>query len=236
MSTLLKAQDLISGYGRSQVLYGMHLQVDAGQCVALLGRNGMGKTTTLMGLMGLHRVWQGQIQFNGMAIQQLPSHRVARQGLGLVPEGRRVFPNLTVKENLVATAADRRKKTTPWTLARIYQLFPRLQERAGNFGNQLSGGEQQMLAIGRALMTNPELLILDEATEGLSPLIRQEIWRALNLLREEGMAILVVDKNLAQLLALADYNFVIEKGRVVWEGTASALKDAAGIRQKYLGA
>src|SRR5699024_2695179 len=156
MSTLLKAQDLISGYGRSQVLYGMHLQVDAGQCVALLGRNGMGKTTTIVGLMGLHRVGQGQIQFNGAAIERLPSHRVARQGLGLVPEGRRVFPNLTVKENLVATAADRRNKTTPWTLQRIYQLFPRLQERTGHFGNQLSGGEQQMLAISRALMTNPE--------------------------------------------------------------------------------
>ncbi|WP_323000001.1 ABC transporter ATP-binding protein [Castellaniella sp.] len=233
---LLKVDDLVSGYGRSQVLYGMRLQIDAGQCVTLLGRNGMGKTTTIKSIMGMHPAWQGQVQFNGTQIQNLPSYRVAQRGIGLVPEGRQIFPNLSVEENLVATAADRHKKSNPWTLPRIYELFPRLQERAGNFGNQLSGGEQQMLAISRALMTNPELLILDEATEGLSPLVRQEIWTALALLRREGMAILVIDKNLAPLLQLADRHYIVEKGRIVWDGDSDALKASADIRQKYLGA
>ncbi|WP_298012071.1 ABC transporter ATP-binding protein [uncultured Castellaniella sp.] len=233
---LLKVEDLVSGYGRSQVLYGMHLQIDAGQCVTLLGRNGMGKTTTVKNIMGMHPAWQGQVRFKGFGIQNLPSYRVAQRGIGLVPEGRQIFPNLSVEENLVATAADRHKKRNPWTLQRIYELFPRLRERAGNFGNQLSGGEQQMLAISRALMTNPELLILDEATEGLSPLVRQEIWAALALLRREGMAILVIDKNLAPLLQLADRHYIVEKGRIVWDGDSDALKADAGARQKYLGA
>ncbi|WP_323018807.1 ABC transporter ATP-binding protein [Castellaniella sp.] len=236
MSLLLKVEGLESGYGRSQVLYGMHLQIDAGQCVTLLGRNGMGKTTTIKSIMGMHPAWQGQVQFNGAPIQNLPSHRVAQRGVGLVPEGRQIFPNLSVEENLIATAADRHKKANPWTLPRIYELFPRLQERAGNFGNQLSGGEQQMLAISRALMTNPELLILDEATEGLSPLVRQEIWAALALLRREGMAILVIDKNLAPLLQLADHHYIVEKGRIVWDGHSDALKADADARQRYLGA
>ncbi|CDM22716.1 Branched-chain amino acid transport ATP-binding protein LivF [Castellaniella defragrans 65Phen] len=236
MSTLLKVEGLVSGYGRSQVLYGMRLQIDAGQCVTLLGRNGMGKTTTIKSIMGMHPVWQGQVQFNGAKIQNLPSHRVAQRGVGLVPEGRQIFPNLSVEENLVATAADRRRKRNPWTLRRIYELFPRLRERAGNFGNQLSGGEQQMLAIGRALMTNPELLILDEATEGLSPLVRQEIWAALAVLRREGMAILVIDKNLAPLLRLADRHYIVEKGQIVWEGDSDALGADPQARQKYLGA
>ncbi|MGB3276505.1 MAG: ABC transporter ATP-binding protein [Castellaniella sp.] len=233
---LLKVEGLESGYGRSQVLYGMHLQIDAGQCVTLLGRNGMGKTTTIKSIMGMHPAWKGQVRFNGANIQNLPSYRVAQRGVGLVPEGRQIFPNLSVGENLIATAADRRKKANPWTLSRIYELFPRLRERAGNFGNQLSGGEQQMLAIGRALMTNPELLILDEATEGLSPLVRQEIWTALALLRREGMAILVIDKNLAPLLHLADHHYVVEKGRIVWSGDSDALKADEDARQKYLGA
>jgi branched-chain amino acid transport system ATP-binding protein len=236
MNTLLSVEDLASGYGRSQVLYGMRLRIDAGQCVTLLGRNGMGKTTTIKSIMGMHPAWKGQVRFNGANIRNLPSHRVAQRGVGLVPEGRQIFPNLSVEENLVATAADRRRKPNPWTLARIYELFPRLRERAGNFGNQLSGGEQQMLAIGRALMTNPELLILDEATEGLSPLVRQEIWAALALLRREGMAILVIDKNLAPLLQLADHHYIVEKGRVVWDGDSAALGADPDIRQKYLGA
>ncbi len=235
-NALLEVEDLVSGYGRSQVLYGMRLRVDAGQCVTLLGRNGMGKTTTIKSIMGMHPAWKGQVRFNGAGIRNLPSHRVAQRGVGLVPEGRQIFPNLSVEENLVATAADRRRKSNPWTLARVYELFPRLRERAGNFGNQLSGGEQQMLAIGRALMTNPELLILDEATEGLSPLVRQEIWAALALLRREGMAILVIDKNLAPLLQLADRHYIVEKGRIVWDGDSDALRADPEIRQKYLGA
>lgn len=236
MSSLLKVEDLVTGYGRSQVLYGMRLKIDPGQCVTLLGRNGMGKTTTIKSIMGMHLAWQGEVQFNGARIQNLPSYRVAQRGIGLVPEGRQIFPNLTVQENLVATAANRRRRQSPWTLSRVYALFPRLQERAGNFGNQLSGGEQQMLAISRALMTNPDLLILDEATEGLSPLVRQEIWAALALLRSEGMSILLIDKNLVPLLQLADHHYIIEKGQIVWEGGSQALKGSAEVQQKYLGA
>ncbi len=236
MDTLLEVEDLVSGYGRSQVLHGMRLRIGAGQCVTLLGRNGMGKTTTVKSIMGMHPAWRGRVRFGGAEIHGLPSHRVAQRGIGLVPEGRQVFPNLSVEENLVAMAADRHGKRNPWTLARIYELFPRLRERAGNFGNQLSGGEQQMLAVGRALMTNPELLILDEATEGLSPLVRQEIWAALALLRREGMAILVIDKNLAPLLQLADRHYIVEKGRVVWEGDSDALRSDPSVREKYLGA
>lgn len=235
MSTLLAVEGLVSGYGRSQVLYGMQLSIDAGQCVSLLGRNGMGKTTTIKSIMGMHPAWKGRISFKGAPIQGLPSYRVAQRGIGLVPEGRQVFPNLSVRENLIATAADRHQKNSPWTLERIYQLFPRLLERAANFGHQLSGGEQQMLAVGRALMTNPDLLILDEATEGLSPLVRQEIWAALAQLRRDGMAILLIDKNLAPLLALADRHYVVEKGQVVWSGDSAAFKDEPEIRQKYLG-
>ena len=236
MSNLLKVEGLIAGYGRSQVLFGIDLTVKTGQCVTLLGRNGMGKTTTIKNVMGLDRPWKGRISFHGAPIGGLPAYRVAQAGIGLVPEGRQIFPNLSVRENLIATAADRRKKSSPWNLERVYGLFPRLKERASNFGNQLSGGEQQMLAIGRALMTNPELLILDEATEGLSPLVRQEIWAALGDLRKEGMAILVIDKNIVPLLVLADYHFVIEKGQVVWHGSSEKLKAAPEVCQKYLGA
>lgn len=235
-SPLLHVSGLTAGYGQSQVLFGMELQVLPGQCVTLLGRNGMGKTTTIKNIMGIHSPWQGQVSLAGKAMAGQPSYKVAQAGLGLVPEGRQIFPNLSVQENLVATAADRRKKAKPWTLERVYALFPRLGERCANFGNQLSGGEQQMLAIGRALMTNPELLILDEATEGLSPKVRQEIWAALALLRSEGMAILVIDKNIVPLLALADYHYIIEKGQVVWQGSSEVLRAAPEVRNKYLGA
>ena len=236
MSTLLKVDELSAGYGRSQVLFGMSLTVETGQCVTLLGRNGMGKTTTIKNIMGMHNPWQGKVTFHGAPVGGLPSYRVAQAGIGLVPEGRQIFPNLSVRENLVATAADRRKKASPWSLERVYGLFPRLRERASNFGNQLSGGEQQMLAIGRALMTNPELLILDEATEGLSPLVRQEIWAALGALRQEGMAIMVIDKNIVPLLKLADYHYVVEKGQVVWQGNSDKLKATPDIFHRYLGA
>ncbi len=236
MSVLLDVRDLNAGYGRSQVLFGMTLRIESEQCVTLLGRNGMGKTTTIKNIMGLHTPWRGTVRLRGAALSGLPSYRVARAGIGLVPEGRQVFPNLSVRENLIATAADRRKTTSPWGLDRVYKIFPRLQERATNFGNQLSGGEQQMLAIGRALMTNPELLILDEATEGLSPLVRQEIWAALSQLRKEGMAILVIDKNIAPLLVLADYHYIIEKGQVVWQGDSEKLRASPDVCQKFLGA
>lgn len=236
MSSLLRVEELVSGYGRSQVLFGINLEIEQGQCVTLLGRNGMGKTTTINNIMGLVKPWSGNVSFRGARVGGLAPYRVAQAGVGLVPEGRQIFPNLSVRENLIATAADRRKKSSPWDLARIYQMFPRLQERASNFGNQLSGGEQQMLAISRALMTNPDLLILDEATEGLSPLVRQEIWAALSALRKEGMSIMVIDKNLVPLLALADHHFVIEKGQVVWSGNSATLKASPEISHKYLGA
>lgn len=236
MSGLLAVEALVSGYGHSQVLYGMQFEVQAGQCVTLLGRNGMGKTTTVKSIMGMQRVWEGRIRFDQSEIQNLPSYRVAKGGIGLVPEGRQIFPNLTVKENLIATAANRLGADNPWTLARIYALFPRLQERLSHYGDQLSGGEQQMLAISRALMTNPRLLILDEATEGLAPRVRQEIWEALGTLRAEGMAILLIDKNLAPLLRLADHHYIVEKGRVVWSGDSDALRSDAEARERYLGA
>lgn len=236
MSSYLRVDELVAGYGRSQVLFGMNMAIEQGQCVTLLGRNGMGKTTTVHNIMGMAKPWRGKISFRGASIGGLASYRVAQAGIGLVPEGRQIFPNLSVRENLIATAADRRKKTSAWNLDRVYQMFPRLKERASNFGNQLSGGEQQMLAISRALMTNPDLLILDEATEGLSPLIRQEIWAALAELRKEGMSILVIDKHLVSLLDLADYHYVIEKGRVMWSGTSVSLKASPEISQKYLGA
>ncbi len=236
MSNLLRVEELVGGYGRSQVLFGMEMAIEQGQCVTLLGRNGMGKTTTVKNIMGLAKPWSGKVSLRGAQLGGLAAYRVAQAGVGLVPEGRQIFPNLSVRENLIATAADRRKKSSPWNLDRVYRMFPRLEERATNFGNQLSGGEQQMLAISRALMTNPDLLILDEATEGLSPLVRQEIWAALAELRKEGMSILVIDKNIVPLLALADYHFVIEKGQVVWRGDSATLKAAPEICHKYLGA
>ena len=232
---LLALDGVETCYGRSQVLFGISLQVAPGEMVTLMGRNGMGKTTTVRTIMGLTPAMAGSIRFAGEEIRTAPPYRVAKLGIGLVPEGRQVFPNLTAYENLVATAADRDTAANPWTLAKVYDLFPRLAERADSMGNQLSGGEQQMLAIGRALMTNPRLLILDEATEGLAPLIRQEIWRCLARLKAEGQAILVIDKNVAALTAIADRHYLIERGRIVWTGTSPELAAAPDIQHRYLG-
>jgi branched-chain amino acid transport system ATP-binding protein len=236
---MLAVENLAAGYGQSQVLADVTLTVGAGEVVTLLGRNGMGKTSTVRAIMGLlpglgGRILAGRIAFAGTDLLRLPPHRVAQQGLGLVPEGRQVFPTLTVEENLTATAANRGGGPARWTLPAIYGLFPRLAERRRNLGARLSGGEQQMLAIGRALMTNPKLLILDEATEGLAPLIRAEIWAVLARLRREGQAILLIDKNLAAVLRLADRHVVVEKGRVVWTGSSAALAAEPGLRDKYL--
>jgi len=233
-ATLLEVDELDAGYGASQVLFGMSLAVTRGHCSTLLGRNGMGKSTTIKSIMGLIKPMRGEVRWKGKAMQGQPPYVVARCGLGLVPEGRQIFPNLTVRENLIATA--RQDVAALWTLERVHKMFPRLAERGSNFGNQLSGGEQQMLAIGRALMTNPELLILDEATEGLSPLIRQEIWAALAQIKAEGMAILIVDKNIVPLLALADHHHIVEKGRVVWQGDSQALLRDRAAWSRYLGA
>ena len=232
---MLSVKGINSFYGASQVLFGMELEVNTAEVVTLLGRNGMGKTTTLNTLMGILQAQAGEIVFNGENITALPSYRIAKLGLGLVPEGRQVFPNLTVWENLVATAADRHGHDNPWTLERVFTMFPELASRRTSMGNLLSGGEQQMLAIGRALMTNPELLILDEATEGLAPLIRQEIWNCLSQLKAEGLSILVVDKNIADLTRLADRHYVIEKGRVVWSGSSADLANSADVQERYLG-
>jgi branched-chain amino acid transport system ATP-binding protein len=232
---LLELDDVATGYGRSQVLFGMSLEVAPGEMVTLMGRNGMGKTTTVRSIMGLTSAMAGSIRFAGREIRTLPTHRIARLGIGLVPEGRQIFPNLTARENLVATAVTHGELAGAWTLPRVYQLFPRLAERAASMGNQLSGGEQQMLAIGRALMTNPRLLILDEATEGLAPLIRAEIWRCLALLKAEGLAILVIDKNVSALTRIADRHYLIERGKVVWSGTSLELAGASDIQHRYLG-
>ena len=232
---MLKVENIETAYGSSQVLFGVSLGVEAGEVVTLLGRNGMGKTTTISSIMGIIRPRAGAIEFDGSPIMSLPSYKVARAGLGLVPEGRQIFPNLTVRENLVATAANRTERANPWTLDRVFELFPGLAERRTNMGNQLSGGEQQMLAVARALMTNPHLLILDEATEGLAPLIRAEIWRVLQHLKSAGQSILVIDKNVEALTRIADRHYVIEKGRIVWSGSSAALKDNPDIQHRYLG-
>jgi len=232
---MLEVRALETAYGRSQVLFGVSLSVEAGTVVTLLGRNGMGKTTTVLSVMGIVRSQAGQVLFEGKALTGLPSYRVAQAGLGLVPEGRQVFPNLTVAENLVATAANRRGQPRPWTLQRVFEFFPNLAERRGNYGNQLSGGEQQMLAIGRALMTNPRLLILDEATEGLAPLIRQDIYRSIGQLKAEGLAILIIDKDLRALAQVAHRHFVLEKGQVVWSGTSAELQANTDMQHRYLG-
>jgi branched-chain amino acid transport system ATP-binding protein len=234
MTALLAIDGLEAGYGGAQVLFGVALTVGAGEIATLLGRNGMGKTTTIRSLMGLLRPAAGRIMFDGADVTGLPPYRLAQAGIGLVPEGRQIFPTLTVEENLVATAADRFRRPAPWTLDRVYAAFPRLAERRRHRGTQLSGGEQQMLAIGRALMTNPKLLVLDEATEGLAPLIRAEIWDCLGRLKDEGQSILIIDKTLDALLRLAQRHAVIEKGRVVWSGTSAELMAAEGIRERYL--
>ena len=232
---MLTLDGLNTSYGASQILFGMALQVPEGQVVTLLGRNGMGKTTTIRSIMGLAPSMSGSIRFHGRELRGLRPHQIAQAGLGLVPEGRQIFPNLTVTENLVATAARRNAAAEPWTLDRVFDLFPRLAERAGNMGNQLSGGEQQMLAIGRALMTNPKLLILDEATEGLAPVIREEIWACLERLKSNGQSILLIDKNLKALLQIGDHHNIIEKGRNVWQGTSAALQADEAAQRRYLG-
>lgn len=235
MKTILQVEHIETAYGCSQVLFGINFDIMHGEVATLLGRNGVGKTTTLRSILGLTRIKKGAIHFCDRRIDALATDCIARSGIAIVPEGRQIFPNLTVRENLVAFAANRSKADWPWTLARVYQLFPRLQERADNLGNQLSGGEQQMLAIGRALMTNPHLLILDEATEGLSPLVREEIWACLGQLREHGQTILVIDKYVERLLTLADRHTVIERGRVVWSGSSAQLRAAPEIWHRYVG-
>ena len=220
-------------YGQSQVLFGVSLTIAPGEMVTLMGRNGMGKTTSVRSIMGLTPARAGSIRFMGEEIRGLPPYKIAQRGIGLVPEGRQIFPNLSVRENLLATAVTREGGT--WTLDAVYELFPRLSERAASMGNQLSGGEQQMLAVGRALMTNPRLLILDEATEGLAPLIRQEIWRCLARLKESGLAVLVIDKNVGALMRVASRHFLIERGRVVWSGGSAELAAAPDVQHRYLG-
>ena len=232
---MLAVDAIETSYGASQVLFGVSFAVRAGEVATLLGRNGMGKTTTVRSIMGIVPPKAGAISFDGRSLGGLPSFRVAQAGIGLVPEGRQVFPNLTVRENLVATAANRGGRTDPWTLEKVFAAFPRLAERQRNMGNQLSGGEQQMLAIARALMTNPKLLILDEATEGLAPLVRREIYRSIEELKASGLSILVIDKDVRALTQIADTHFVLEKGRVVWTGTSAQLAAATDVQHRYLG-
>lgn len=222
-------------YGSSQALFGVNLEVAEGEVVTLLGRNGMGKSTTVKSIMGLTPVKRGSMSFDGQAIHHLPSYAIARLGIGLVPEGRQIFPNLTVYENIMATAANRLGEQQPYTLQGVLAMFPRLAERLKHYGDQLSGGEQQMLALVRALMTNPKLLILDEATEGLAPLVRKEIWRVLTLLKNYGQSILVIDKNLEALMQLADRHYIMEKGRVVWSGTTTDIVCDETLKTRYLG-
>jgi len=232
---LLELRDVQTCYGLSQILFGMSLAVVPGEVVTLMGRNGMGKTTTVRSIMGLTPAMQGVIRFADRHIRALPSYQVAKLGIGLVPEGRQTFPNLTARENLVATAANRSGAAEPWTLDKVCALFPRLAERLSSMASQLSGGEQQMLAIGRALMTNPRLLILDEATEGLAPLIRAEIWQCLARLKAAGQSILLIDKNVEALIRIADRHYLIERGKVVWTGSSAELAAAPAIQHRYLG-
>ena len=232
---MLEIGNLTTHYGSSQALFGIDLKVEKGQVATILGRNGMGKTTTINSIMGIVPASGGSIRFHGEELIGRPSFKTANLGLGLVPEGRQIFPNLTARENLIATASNHLSQADPWTVDRVFALFPELEDRASSMGNLLSGGEQQMLAIGRALMTNPELLILDEATEGLAPLVRQKIWAALKDIRDAGLSIIVVDKNLHDLLRLADQNFIVERGRVVWSGSSDELRADETARGRYLG-
>ncbi len=233
----LSVRNWQAGYGPAQVLFDISFVVEPGQVITLLGRNGMGRSTTIKCLFGMLPTTGGDYYVDGQSASGLSSHRIARKGLAIVPEGRQIFTNLTVEENLIATA--RRSSLSagvqPWTLVRVYEFFPRLKERAKNLGWQLSGGEQQMLAIGRALMTNPKLLVLDEATEGLAPIIRDEIWRILARLKADGIALIVVDKNMSRLADLADYHYVIEKGRVVWQGDSKSLREDTTLVGQYIG-
>jgi branched-chain amino acid transport system ATP-binding protein len=235
VSALLEVSDIETSYGSSQALFGVSLEVKSREVVTLIGRNGMGKSTIVKTVMGLLAPKRGTVRLRGAEIASLPAYKVAQAGIGLVPEGRHVFPNLTVRENLVATAHNRHRAGEPWTIETVYQLFPELRERERNLGSNLSGGEQQMLAIGRALMTNPILLILDEATEGLAPLVRAEIWRCLERLKAAGLALIVIDKNIGPLLRLADRHYVVEKGRVVWTGDSAQLRGQPNVLHEYVG-
>jgi len=232
---MLKIRDMTAHYGASQALFGITLEIGTGQVATLLGRNGMGKTTTINAIMGIVAASGGSVLFDNVELIGRASFKIANLGIGLVPEGRQIFPNLSMRENLIATASNHLMRPDPWTVDRVYHLFPELAVRKGSMGNLLSGGEQQMLAIGRALMTNPKLLILDEATEGLAPLIRQKIWVALNQVKAQDMSILVVDKNLKDLLKIADRNFIVERGKVVWAGTSDELRADRGALQRHLG-
>jgi branched-chain amino acid transport system ATP-binding protein len=232
---MLTVAALEAGYGTIQVLFGVSLEVRTGEVATLLGRNGMGKTTTIRAIMGLLPVRAGEVQFLGQPVHRLPAYRVAQAGLGLVPEGRQVFPNLTVRENLISTAANRQGLTDPWTVGKVFDLFPHLAGRVRMLAGSLSGGEQQMLAIGRALMTNPRLLILDEATEGLAPLVRAEIWRCIERLKAAGQSILLVDKNVRVLTRVADTHYILEKGRTVWTGSSAELAAREDLQHRYLG-
>ena len=232
---MLEVKDIETSYGTSQVLFGMSFSVNEGEVVSLLGRNGMGKTTTIRSLMGMVPTHGGTITFEGKQVNNLKDYQIAQLGLGLVPEGRQIFPNLTVRENLVATAANRTGTDKPWEVEHIVDMFPNLGDRMNNMGNQLSGGEQQMLAVGRALMTNPKLLILDEATEGLAPLIREEIWNCLEGLKERGQSILVIDKNVDALTRIGDRHYIVERGQIVWQGNSDELRADEELQHRYLG-
>ena len=232
---MLELNNVETFYGTIQALFGMSLRCEEGQVTTLIGRNGMGKTTTVGSIIGTLTSRSGEIRFNGNVINGKPAYEVAQLGIGLVPEGRQIFPNLSVRENLIATAANYIGSDDPWTLDKVLEFFPRLRDRLGNQGNQLSGGEQQMLAIGRALMLNPRLLILDEATEGLAPLIRQEIWRRLEQLKKSGLTILLIDKNIDEFAHIADRHFIVEKGQVVWQGNSDELTAGAELKARYLG-
>ncbi len=232
---LLEVDQLETAYGTSQVLFGIAVKINAGEVVTLLGRNGMGKTTTVRSILGLTRPQKGTIRFQGKNIERTAPDRIARMGIALVPEGRQIFPNLSVREHLLAFQENRSSAADPWTPERVFEFFPRLKERKDNQGNQLSGGEQQMLAIGRALVTNPHLLILDEATEGLAPLVREEIWKCLERLRAAGQTILVIDKYIERLVKLADRHTIIERGRVAWQGTSAELDADRNLWHRYLG-
>ena len=232
---MLTVENIQTYYGESQALFGVSLQIGESAVVTLLGRNGMGKSSTIRSIMGLTPARNGVIRFSGREIQSLPSFKIARLGIGLVPEGRQIFPNLTVRENIIATASNYQRSSQPYSLDDILTIFPRLADRLDNYGNQLSGGEQQMLAVGRALMLNPKLLILDEATEGLAPLIRKEIWRGLTILKNKGLAILIVDKNIDALMAISDHHYIMEKGTIAWHGTTEELRSKPQLRSQYLG-
>ena len=232
---MLSVQGIDSFYGPTQVLFGMSIEVNAGEIVTLLGRNGMGKTTTIRSIMGLNETRNGEIKFENQNITNWPAFRIAQAGLGLAPEGRRIFPNLNVMENLVATANNNNELTDPWSVDKIFALFPALEERAYISGNRISGGEQQMLSIGRALMTNPKLLLLDEATEGLSPLLRNQIWSSIVKLKDNRQSILLIDKNLESLIKIGDRHYIVEKGHVVWIGNSEQLASSEEIQQRYIG-